>query len=588
MAGGGPGRAGDWGGAGARPVTRSESCIRTVTEAAGLVMVLMQHRATAQGKARHRPESRPCIEAGSGPLDSLTVTTTEPNRWTDRRSDAVSARKEAYEQLRRASTWRLLAATKAPAVLAILQATFPAGDRRLPRSELVARVGAHLALLHDEQDDAPTEGADGDTGADGEARGGRSAAEYVDAWVREGYLTRRDDPQHTETTFEPSPATIDAIQFIASLEEHRPTTTQSRLQLVIQQFDRLAQETETDRDVRLADLQRRRERIEQEIRELAEGELLLPSAEASVDRLRDILQIAAELSGDFLQYREDLRAVDLHLREQILSPEGSRGEILEQLLAGDDLLGQSTVGRTFTAFFRMLNDPAQTRATQELVDRLLERDFSRSLSRDERERLANVFSDLYEPAQEVLDVKTELYRSLARFVRSQDFRQHRVLLEALQEAQGVALAQKDEVPTRSPFPLELDLSRVQLSSVAQHRLKDPTDPGAPAEAEVHDATSLSVEVLQDLVRTNDIDLVGLTSHVNDVRGRSGQASIGDILREKPAEQGLASVIGLMFLATSHAQQREGSTEIVTWRELDGNDYAARVPSFYFLDDVPVE
>jgi hypothetical protein len=524
------------------------------------------------------------------PLDSLTVTTTEPNRWTDRRSDAVSARKEAYEQLRRASTWRLLAATKAPAVLAILQATFPAGDRRLPRSELVARVGAHLALLHDEQDDAPGEGpgADGDTGADGEARGGRSAAEYVDAWVREGYLTRRDDPQHTETTFEPSPATIDAIQFIASLEEHRPTTTQSRLQLVIQQFDRLAQETETDRDVRLADLQRRRERIEQEIRELAEGELMLPSAEASVDRLRDILQIAAELSGDFLQYREDLRAVDLHLREQILSPEGSRGEILEQLLAGDDLLGQSTVGRTFTAFFRMLNDPVQTRATQELVDRLLERDFSRSLSRDERERLANVFSDLYEPAQEVLDVKTELYRSLARFVRSQDFRQHRVLLEALQEAQGLALAQKDEVPTRTPFPLELDLSRVLMSSVAQHRLKDPTDPGAPAEAEVHDATSLSVEVLQDLVRTNDIDIVGLTTQVNDVRGRSGQASIGDILRENPAEQGLASVIGLMFLATTHAQEREGSTEIVTWRELDGNDYAAKVPSFYFLDDVPVE
>ena len=520
------------------------------------------------------------------------MTTTEPNRWTDRRSDAVSARKEAYEQLRRASTWRLLAATKAPAVLAILQATFPSGDRRLPRSELIARVGAHLHLLHDDHD-APDERGDHDEASEeletaGEARPGRTAAEYVDGWVREGYLTRRDDPHHTETTFEPSPATIDAIQFIASLEEHRPTTTESRLQLVVQQFERLAQETETDRDVRLADLQRRRERIEAEIRELAEGELMLPSADASVDRLRDILQIAAELSGDFLQYREDLRAVDLRLREQILSPEGSRGEILEQLLAGDDLLGQSTVGRTFTAFFRMLNDPVQTRTTQELVDRLLERDFARTLSRDEREKLANVFSDLYEPAQEVLDVKTELYRSLARFVRSQDFRQHRVMLELLQEAQGLALAQKDEVPTRAPFTLELDLSRVQMSSVSQHRLKDPTDPGAPAEAEVHDATALSVEVLQDLVRTNDIDLVGLTGDVNEVRGLAGQASIGDVLRHKPAEQGLASVIGLMFLATGHAQAREGSSEIVGWRELDGNDYAAKVPAFYFLEDIPVE
>ncbi|MDN5601597.1 MAG: DUF3375 domain-containing protein, partial [Brachybacterium sp.] len=322
------------------------------------------------------------------------MTTTEPNRWTDRHSDAVSARKDAYEQLRRASTWRLLAATKAPAVLAILQATFPAGDRRLPRSELIARVGAHLPLLHDDHDDDRDDVRDDESpeGPDlsGEARGGRSASEYVDTWVREGYLTRRDDPQHTETTFEPSPATIDAIQFIASLEERRPTTTESRLTLVVQQFERLAQETETDRDVRLGDLQRRRERIEAEIRELAEGELMLPSPEASTDRLRDILQIAAELSGDFLQYREDLRAVDLRLREQILSPEGSRGEILEQLLAGDDLLGQSTVGRTFTAFFRMLNDPVQTRTTQELVDRLLERDFSRTLSRAEREKLANV------------------------------------------------------------------------------------------------------------------------------------------------------------------------------------------------------
>ena len=515
------------------------------------------------------------------------MTTTEPNRWTDRRSDAVSARKEAYEQLRRASTWRLLAATKAPAVLAILQATFPAGDRRLPRSELIARVGAHLPLLHDDGAEEPDE-PDAAEETEGEPRPGRSAAEYVDGWVREGYLTRRDDPQRTETTFEPSPATIDAIQFIASLEEHRPTTTESRLTLVVQQFERLAQETETDRDVRLADLQRRRERIEAEIRDLAEGELMLPSPEASTDRLRDILQIAAELSGDFLQYREDLRAVDLHLREQILSPEGSRGEILEQLLAGDDLLGQSSVGRTFTAFFRMLNDPVQTRTAQELVDRLLERDFARTLGRDEREKLANVFSDLYEPAQEVLDVKTELYRSLARFVRSQDFRQHRVLLETLQEAQGLALAQKDEVPTRAPFPLELDLSRVLMRSVSQHRLKDPTDPGAPAEAEVHDATSLSVEVLADLVRTNDIDTVGLTASINEVRGRSGQASIGDVLREKPAEQGLASVIGLMFLATSHAQEREGSTEIVSWRELDGHDYAAKVPSFYFLEDIPAE
>lgn len=481
---------------------------------------------------------------------------------------SAADRKQAYEQLRRKSTWRLLSGTKAPAVLAILQSVFPAGDRRLERSELVARVNLHLALLHE----------------DGELR--TTASDYVDGWVREGFMTRRDDPHSVETTFEPSPATVEAIQFLASLQEHRPTTTESRLALVLQQFERLAQETESDRDRRLRDLQAERERIEREIQELSEGEPMLPPAATSVDRLKDILHIADELSGDFLQYREDLRAVDLHIREQILSPEGSRGEILEQLLAGDDLLGQSSVGRTFTAFFRLLNDPRQNEQAQDVVDRLLSREFARQLTRAERERLANVFSDLYEPAQEVLDVKTELYRSLARFVRSQDFRQHRVLLDLLQEAQGLALAQKDELPMRTPFPLELDLTRVQVTSVAQHVLKDPSDPGLPPVAEVHDATALSADVLNDLVKANDIDIAGLTAEVNQTVAKRGQATIAGLVRAGGAPQGLASVIGLMFLATQYADKRTGETELIQWQEPGGTSYAAKIPAFYFLDEVP--
>lgn len=60
------------------------------------------------------------------------MTTAEQTGWQDPAQDAVRARKESYEQPRRLSTWRPLSATKAPAVLSILQAVFPGGDRRLP------------------------------------------------------------------------------------------------------------------------------------------------------------------------------------------------------------------------------------------------------------------------------------------------------------------------------------------------------------------------------------------------------------------------------------------------------------------------
>lgn len=481
----------------------------------------------------------------------------------------ASTRKALFEQLRHESTWRLLAATKAPAVLAIVQTVFPPKERRLPRSELLARVAVHLELLLDEGRETQM-----------------TAGDYADTWVREGWLVRRDDPDRVETTYEPSPAALDALVFVDGLQDHLPTTTESRLELVVQSFEHLAEDTEASRDRRLADLQARRERIEDEIRALAaSADVAVPPVESSTDRLRDVLRIADGLSNDFMQYREDLRAVDADLREQILAPEGSRGGVLERLLAGDDLLGQSAVGRTFTAFFAMLNDPVQNQRAQDVVDRLLEREFARRLPHAERERLANVFSDLYVPAQEVLDVKSELYRSLARFVRSQDFRHHRALLDALQEAQGVALAQKDRLSSRSRFPLELDLSRVLLSSVAQLHLKDPTDAGMPQMAEEAEVATLPVEVLADLVRTQDIDMVSLTGHVNDVVERTGQASLADILEAHPAEQGLASVIGLMFLATQNADSPGGGSDRIRWAEADGRQYVARVPRFWFLAPV---
>lgn len=512
---------------------------------------------------------------------------------SDKNTSLARERKLAYEQLRRKSTWRLLSANKAPAVLAILQSVFPAAERRLERSELTARVDSHLDLLITEEQST-------------------TAADYIDAWVREGYLTRRDDPLSLETTFEPSAASVEAIQFILSLQEYRPTTTESRLSLVMQQFELLADETETDTQLRLKSLQRRREQIEKEIAQLSTGNFFFPPTEHSADRLRDILQIADELSSDFLQYREDLRAVDLHIREQILSPDGSRGEILEQLLAGDDLLGQSPVGKTFGAFFKLLNDPAQNERAQDVIDRLLERDFARALSRKDRERLANVFSDLYEPAQEVLDVKTELYRSLARFVRSQDFRQHRVLMDLLQTAQGIALSQKDAVSHRLIEDIELTLSRAQFNSVSQLALKDPSDPGVPEVAEIHDTTVLNLEVLDELVKTNDIDLVGLTKAVNAEIAARGQGSVGSIAKRTNTPQGLASIIGLMFLATQYGQKLEGDVEFLTWVEspdlantsqaqskeinslnpasaaqsVSPKRYAAKIPAFYFFEAIP--
>jgi len=44
-----------------------------------------------------------------------------------------------------------------------------------------------------------------------------------------------------------------------------------------------------------------------------------------------------------------------------MDSEGNRGEVLDSLFAGIDLIAESEVGRTFSAFWRLLTDPEQAR-----------------------------------------------------------------------------------------------------------------------------------------------------------------------------------------------------------------------------------
>jgi hypothetical protein len=66
-----------------------------------------------------------------------------------------------------------------------------------------------------------------------------------------------------------------------------------------------------------------------------------------------------------------------------------------------------------------------------------------------------------------------------------------------------------------------------------------------------------------------------------VLGRQSQASVGEVLRQFPATQGLGSVVGLVSLGKSHGQET-GGREQVGWVGNDGEVRSAWIPQMYFL------
>ena len=88
--------------------------------------------------------------------------------------------------------------------------------------------------------------------------------------------------------------------------------------------------------------------------------------------------------------------------------------------------------------------------------------------------------------------------------------------------------------------------------------------------------------MRRIVRASEIDLVELTDAVGAVLAERGAATVGEILGEHPATQGLASVVGLLLLARRRGQEVPGD-ETVTWRTAGGAERSARIPRFLFTN-----
>ncbi|WP_245539021.1 DUF3375 domain-containing protein [Thioflavicoccus mobilis] len=467
--------------------------------------------------------------------------------------------------LRAAPAWRLLAADLAAPIAALLKAHLLGKERKLPASVLVERLGRDLERLRAEGWELP-----------------QPASAYLADWLSFGWL-ERSYAGGGEEEYELTTAAIQAIRFLQGLAAQRAVATESRLNVVIQQLVQLAEQTETDPEARVERLLRERERIDAEIAAIRAGHIETLPDERALERLREVFGLADELISDFRRVRDELRGLNRELRERIVDSEGSRGEVLEAVFAGVDLIADSDAGRSFRTFWRLLTDPREGAELESALDALMARPFVAGLERSERRWLLGLTRLLLERGGEVHEVMQHFARGLKQFVQSQAYREQRRMTRLVKAAQRRALQHKDRIRPYQSIGTDLQLTGATCRSLAQFRLYDPSldhvDAGIPAA----EAAEISLEGIGELVAHSEIDFRTLEAHVDSLLEEREQVSIAEVLEVYPAEQGLGSIVGYLALGGRCGVRSEASDHI-SWRGLDGAERAARIPRIYFVRD----
>lgn len=470
----------------------------------------------------------------------------------------------ALRNLREQPLWRLLAATKAPVVIALLQSLFLDTDKALPSSVLHERLGRDIDALRSTGEGIP-----------------QTPQVYVTEWLNQGWLIRRFPSGASEEEYELSAEALTAVRFVTGLLKPRTTATESRLSVVIHQLSRLAEETNTSPEARLAALRAERERIDRAIDEVERGGVRILPPDRAIERAREVIALAQELAADFRSVRDEFERLNRGLRQSLMENEGSRGDVLEQLFAGVDLIGESDAGRTFNAFWRLLTDSEQAATLRESLDEVTGRPFARQLESHERKFLLGLTGALLNEGRGVHDVLQHFARSLKSFVQSREFLEHRRLHGLLKEATQAALNTKNFVRPNEQVGFELMQSSSRIRSVSQWTLYDPTQRVTDSSMLTAEPSELDLDAVNELVRQSEIDFRTLKAHVRAILERQSQVTVGQLLAEFPAEQGLGSVVGYVALGAKHGEVTDGS-EVVSWKSNDTKLRRATVPTIYFM------
>lgn len=445
----------------------------------------------------------------------------------------------------------LLRTDNAPVTLGLL-GTHLAGDvRTRTAADLYDLLSADLAELRFHGIDLP-----------------RTAQQYCATWVEQGYLTRRAARTERTEEFALTENSQSALRLIEQLHTPRDAVTRSRLTLLTERLRTLARDTDADSARRLEALHTERDRLDEAIAQVMElGAEPLPEAQA-LETIDELYSLALDVPSDFTRVRGELERLHRRLRLDLVEHEGSQGEILDQLFLGVDAIEDSEAGRSFAAFHDMVIDPVQEARFHDAVDALATRPFAHRFGRERIVYLQSYLARLQRESHQVRHAMIDLSRSLREFVRSRQFEEFRALADRLRRPQRIGLEIAPQVRPHTRIGVELTLSTFTPRSVGQLHLLVPSDVTAQDDLELASTEVLDLEAMRAAIRESEIDMAELVDAVDDVLSRRSTATVGEVLEEHPATQGLASIVGLLVLAHRHGERVEGpsdTVETVRWR-----------------------
>jgi Protein of unknown function (DUF3375) len=455
--------------------------------------------------------------------------------------------------------WRLLRAENAPLILSFLGRVFVDENvREISASQLISQLDDELFALNERL---------------GEGAYPKPAKAYLDDWAapESGWLRKFYPPGSDEPHFDATPAVEKAVAWVGALRDRSFVGTESRLNTVFELLRQLVFGSETDASTRVEELERRRREIDEEIAAVAGGNFSVLDVTSARDRYQQLAEAARTLLSDFREVEANFRRLDRDLRERIATWNGTKGELLDDVVGGRNHIADSDQGRSFQAFYDLLLSPRRQQELSELLERVHELELADIAD----PRLRYIHHDWLDAGERAQSTVRQLSEQLRRFLDDQVWLENRRVMELLRSIESTALRLRDR-PTVH-FVQEIDACaptvRLPMERPLYSRSRSAAVDSTGVEQGHFDSESAA------LFEQTYVDPAPLVRSVRQALRRSAQIGLPDVIANSPISYGLAELITYMSLDDEGFTTvfDETARDTVGWTDDSGVDRVATLP-----------
>jgi len=404
----------------------------------------------------------------------------------------------------------------------------------------------------------------------------QTAKHYLDTFVKAEYGYMRRYYENEELFYELTPDTYRVLEFVESLQRKEFVGSGTKFSLIFELLEKLEYEALLDTEERLASIDARIAKLQQEREKIATKEGVVDETQIK-EIVSEVITLSRRLLYDFSDIEYNFRALNRETKEKIATAFKSKSEVLDFVFDSEEAIRNSDQGKSFFAFWELL-----TSEKNEKLEELGEKLYSiEAVARADKDRqLANFKYDLVVSAHQVQIMVNRLIEQLRRFIDERAWLENRRVLELIGSIEKRTLALK-HYPKNRDF-MTVARPGIDVAMPFEKRMFEPQEIGS-FNAELREET-IDLDITEALFDKFWVDETQLHRNIIELLQHHSQISLKEIVDAYPVCKGVAEIVGYLSLATtlSIGYINESAKEELEVEDVDGRKLVVRVPKILFI------